>query len=303
MSEASWSRWSTFVHVVVTDPEALHVARREVDAEIDAVDLAASRFRPDSEISALSRSAGVPTPVSPLLADLIGAALDAAHRTGGAVDPTVGGALIAIGYDAGLPDGVDGPGTLAVSAALRARWTMVGFDGDRVTVPAGVTLDLGSTAKAITADRCAAKVFEATGSGVLVNLGGDLATAGPAPEGGWHVLVHDTDDDPRSAVMIGTGCGLATSSTVRRRWRHRGDPVHHIIDPRTGSPAEPLWRTASVLAPSCFEANTLTTAAMVWGADATARLRGIGLPARLVDRQRREHVLGGWPVSAAAVTR
>src|SRR4249920_4036725 len=88
MSEASWSRWSTFVHVVVTDPEALHVARREVDAEIDAVDLAASRFRPDSEISALSRSAGVPTPVSPLLADLIGAALDAAHRTGGAVDPT-----------------------------------------------------------------------------------------------------------------------------------------------------------------------------------------------------------------------
>lgn len=280
------------MHLLVTDPAVLPVARREVDAEIDAIDAAASRFRPDSEISALTRSAGRPTPVSPLLARLIGAALEAARRTDGAVDPTVGATLIALGYDDGLPDRGE---PLAVSAAMPARWTMVGFDGHRVTVPAGVTLDLGSTAKAIAADRCAHRVFEMTGGGVLVNLGGDLATAGPAPDGGWHVLVQDTDEDPSSAVAIGTARGLATSSTVRRRWWRGGELAHHIVDPRNGLPAEPFWRTVSVAAPSCYQANTLSTAAIVWGADAKERLRSTGLPARLVDSHFREHVLGGWP--------
>ncbi|MFN8100982.1 MAG: FAD:protein FMN transferase [Mycobacterium sp.] len=295
VDEATWSRWSTFVHVVVTDPAALPAARREVDTEIDAIDAVASRFRADSEISALSRSAGRATPVSPLLAELIGAALEAARRTGGAVDPTVGGALIALGYDDAVPDRVE---HVVPSATVSARWTMVGLDGDRVTVPAGVTLDLGSTAKAIAADRCAQRAFEATGCGVLVNLGGDIATAGPAPDDGWHVLVQDTDEDPGSAVTIGTACGLATSSTVRRRWLRDGDIAHHIIDPRSGLSAEPVWRTVSVVAPSCYQANTLSTAAIVWGADAVDRLRGTGLPARLVDRHFHEHVLGGWPPAA-----
>ena len=301
MNESSWSRWSTFVHLVVTDADALPVARRLVDAEIDAVDAAASRFRPDSEITALSGTAGAPTPLSPLLAELIGAALEAADRTGGAVDPTVGGALIEIGYDVALPDGagVRRP----ASPTLPARWSMVGFDGERITVPAGITLDLGATAKAITADRCAAKVFEVTGSGVLVNLGGDLATAGPAPAGAWHVLVQDTDADPPSAVTIGSNCGLATSSTVHRRWQDGQRPVHHIIDPRSGWPAEPLWRTVSVTAPTCYEANMLSTAAMVWGADAPARLAGVGLPARLVDAEAGEHFLGGWPAGAEQSSR
>ena len=74
-------------------------------------------------------------------------------------------------------------------------------------------LDLGATAKAIAADRCAARVTETTGSGVLVNLGGDIATAGPAPEGGWQVLVSDGDDEPAVAVALPSGAALATSST------------------------------------------------------------------------------------------
>mgnify|MGYP000443871670 CR=1 FL=1 len=95
--------------------------------------------------------------------------------------------------------------------------------------------------QAVAADRCAHRVYAETGSGVLVNLGGDLTTAGPTPDGGWQVLVQDTDDDPPCSVTLGGGTGLATSSTRRRQWRHNGDLVHHIIDPRTGD-AETVLR-------------------------------------------------------------
>ena len=88
-----------------------------------------------------------------------------------------------------------------------------------MTVPPGVLLDLGAPAKAVAADQCAKRVHEATGSGVLINLGGDIATAGPAPDGGWQVLVQDPDDDPPSSVALPSGAALATSSTIRRRWR------------------------------------------------------------------------------------
>ncbi|MDT5055882.1 MAG: FAD:protein transferase, partial [Mycobacterium sp.] len=87
------------MQIVVTDPDSLAAARREVDAELDTVDAAASRFRPDSEINALAASAGRPTRVSELLADLLDAALTAARQTDGDVDPTIGAAMIALGYD------------------------------------------------------------------------------------------------------------------------------------------------------------------------------------------------------------
>jgi thiamine biosynthesis lipoprotein len=282
------------MQIVVSDPDSLGAARREVDAELDAVEAAASRFRSDSEINVLARSAGQPTEVSEVLADLLDAALTAAHLTDGDVDPTVGAALIELGYDSEYAG--DGQvSTLAGSATIPATWSMVTLRDRIATVPTGVVLDLGATAKAVAADRCAARVQSATGSGVLINLGGDIATAGTAPGDAWQILVHDDDSDPASSIGLPAGSALATSSTVRRRWRHGGDLVHHVLDPRTGRSADPVWRTVSIAAQTCFAANTVSTAAIVRGRRAPKWIAALGMSARLVDRDRVEHVVGGWP--------
>jgi thiamine biosynthesis lipoprotein len=282
------------MQIVVTDPDSLAVARREVDAELDAIDAAASRFRPDSEVNALAESAGRPTRVSEVLADMLDAALTAASLTDGDVDPTIGAAMIALGYDRDFA-ALDRAQPLAAAMSVPARWSMIKLDGRVVTVPPGVVLDVGATAKAVAADHCAQRVHRATDSGVLINLGGDIATAGPAPDGGWQVLVHDDDDDPASSVALPAGAALATSSTVRRRWRRGEDLVHHILDPRTGRSADPVWRTVSVAAQTCFAANTVSTAAIVRGWRALDWIRTLGMPARLVDSDRIVHAIGGWP--------
>lgn len=292
LGQSQWSRWSTDMHLLVTRPAALSHARAVVDAELDAIEMAASRFRPDSEICSLATA--VRTPVSPLLADLIADALAAARFTDGDVDPTVGSALIALGYDRDI-SALDPTIPSVASVAIPADWSMVEFDGRSVRLPAGVILDLGATAKAAAADRCARRVHDQTGSGVLVNLGGDIATAGSTPEGGWQVLIQDTDDDPACHVSLGSGAGLATSSTSRRRWWRDDDLLHHILDPRTGRPAEPVWRSVSVAAESCLAANTISTAAVVRGYRAPDWVAGLGLPGRFVDQGGAVRTVGGWP--------
>ena len=289
-----WDRWSTEMHLLVTDPAQLPRARAVLDGELDAIEAAASRFRPDSEVCALAAADGERRTVSPVLADLIEAALGAARETDGDVDPTVGCAIVELGYDHSFA-----PGSSAVprvsSMAVPITWTAVEFDGRSVRMPAGTLLDLGATAKAVAADRAARLVHDETGTGVLVNLGGDISTAGPAPEGGWRVLVQDSDDDPASHVTIGTDTGLATSSTRRRRWWRAGAAHHHIVDPRTGASADPVWRSVSVVAGSCLAANTVSTAAIVRGRRAPAWISSLGVPARLIDADGHERMIGGWP--------
>lgn len=289
-----WQRWSTSMQIVVTDPDSMPGARHEVDAELDAVEAAASRFRADSEINTLAASSGRPTEVSELLAELLEAALTAAHQTDGDVDPTIGAAIIALGYSRDIA-ALECTDARAGSITVPANWSMVTLEDRVVTVPEGVVLDLGATAKALAADHCAERVHGATGTGVLINLGGDIATAGPAPSGGWQVLISDDADDPAASVALPSGAALATSSTIRRRWRCGAEMVHHILDPRTGWSADPVWRTVSVAAATCVAANTVSTAAVVRGWRALEWIRGLGIPARLVDRDRVVHTIGGWP--------
>lgn len=281
------------MHLLVTDPEALPAARAVVDAELDAIELAASRFRPDSEVCALAEAGGARVPVSPVLADLIDAALGAARDTDGDVDPTVGSALVALGYDGDISTAGSSPRIASVTVPV--NWTHVEFDGQSVRMPAGTLLDLGATAKAAAADRCARRVHDETGTGVLVNLGGDIATAGPTPDGGWQVLVQDTDEDEPCQVALFSDAGLATSSTRRRRWFRAGEAHHHIIDPRTGTSADPIWHSVSVGAGSCLAANTLSTAAIIRGAQAPEWLAASGIPARFIGRDGSVLTVGGWP--------
>lgn len=293
-AENHWQRWTMDMHIVVTEPDFIALARREIDAELNAVEAAASRFRADSEINTLAQSSGRPMEVSELLAEMLSAALTAARLTDGDVDPTIGAALIALGYDHDIPV-LDSPVVTTNSVLRQANWSMVTLDGRSVTVPCGVVLDLGATAKAVAADRCARRAHRSTGAGVLVNLGGDIATAGTAPEGGWQVLVQDEHNEPASSVALQSGAAIATSSTVRRRWRHGRTQLHHILDPKTGQPADPVWRTVSVAAQSCFAANTLSTAAIIRGWRALSWLRAQDVPARLVGSDRLVRAIGGWP--------
>jgi thiamine biosynthesis lipoprotein len=292
---AQWPVWGTTARVVVTEPDRLAEARRLVTGYLGAVDRACSRFRDDSEVQQVHRAGGRPVYVSAMLADLVATALAAARRTSGRVDPTVGAAMVRLGYDRDLLSLSATGGRWQLHPQAAPGWQRVKLVGRELTVPAGVLLDLGATGKAYAADKCAQLVARRCATGVLVSLGGDLATAGPAPEGGWRVLVQDQPGEPRCTIALPAGAALATSSTLSRRWRTGGQMLHHILDPRTCLPARPVWRTVSVAAPGCVEANTLTTAAIVRGASAADWLRSLGRPARLVDADQRVLTLAGWP--------
>jgi thiamine biosynthesis lipoprotein len=290
-----WSLWSTTARVVVTDPRAADEAARIVEHLADDVERACSRFRPDSELSQLAGHRGLPATVSPLLAELIRTALDAARATEGAVTPTIGSAVSELGYDRDWSRmSPPRPGTPIVVRAA-PRWQDVIVDGTTLTVPPGVHLDLGATAKAWTADRAAALVAADLDVGVLVGLGGDLATAGPAPSGGWRVLVRDQQGDPSVVVTVPAGAAVATSSTRSRRWRSAGRELHHVVDPATCQPAPAVWRSITVAASSCVVANTISTGALVRAGDAVDWLRRRGLPARLVTAAGDVVTVNGWP--------
>jgi thiamine biosynthesis lipoprotein len=239
--------------------------------------------------------------VSPLLAGLVQAALQSAALTDGAVDPTLGNDLIALGYDrdiARLDRAASDDVTAGMSVSVLRRspgWRRVVLNGDRLSVPDDLRLDLGASAKAVAADRIAARIADELGCGVLVSLGGDIATAGPAIGGHWEVLVQDSEGDPAQQVALPAGHAMATSSTRKRRWSQSGVTRHHILDPRFGMPAEPIWRSATVAAASCLRANALSTAAIVKGTDAPSWLADLGADARLVDGEGRVVITGGWP--------
>ena len=243
-ASASWRALGTLVQLVVTDPRCLAEARRLLTADLAEVDLACSRFRADSEICALRTADGRPARISPLLAEAIAVALRAASLTDGDVDPTVGAAMSAVGYDRDFEQIQRTGPPLALTVRTVPGWREVHLEGQSLTMPAGVQLDLGATAKAWAADRSAARIASRLGCGVLVSLGGDIAVAGPAPEGGWRIRVQDVTGSPTdppagpyALIAIRDG-GLATSSTAARRWQRGGDVLHHILDPRTGLPAE-----------------------------------------------------------------
>jgi thiamine biosynthesis lipoprotein len=281
--------------VAVTDAAALEPALSVVQTVVEEVDRACSSFRADSELAALNRSAGQAVPVSPILMEYLAAGIRAAEMTDGDVDPTVGEALMALGFGFG-------------ESAPPKRFELVTVPGYRTIVAdsaagtvrlgRGVRVDLGATAKALAADRAAAAAHQATGAGVLVSLGGDLSSAGAGPDGGWRVRVTDDHRSDTGAagqwISLSSG-GLATSSTTVRHHRHGDETVHHVIDPATGRPARAQFRTVSVAAASCLDANIASTAAVVRGERAVRWLEALRLPSRLVDLEGRVHHLADWP--------
>jgi thiamine biosynthesis lipoprotein len=325
IARAGWEALGTSVVLLVDDPGALATARAIVERELRAIDRACSRFRPDSDLQRANAGAGRFVGVDPLLIEAVEVALRAAVLTDGDVDPTVGNALVLAGYDrdwtllrkpvaesqAAEAEHAAAANTEAnteakheerpaIQARITPGWQAIELDRERsaIRIPTGVRLDLGATAKAWVADRAAAAVHDATGAAGLIGLGGDIATAGAAPGEGWRIYV--TDDHRRvpgeqgQTISIRSG-GVATSSTTARRWRHEGRTQHHIIDPATGAPVAPGWRTVSVAAETCLDANIASTAALVRADAAPAWLEQLRLPARLVSDDGAVRLVGEWP--------
>ncbi len=287
----------TTTGVVATRPDALPALALLTDDWLRRLDLAASRFRADSELSAANARAGRPVRVGPVLRDALAATLAMAEATGGLVDPTIGRALVDAGYDRTFGLVPAGHGRLMAVAQPRPTWRDVllspDADGGWLTAPAGCLLDLGAIAKAWLADTVAA-LGAGPGVGVLVDLGGDISVAGPPPRHGWLVGLPEGGDGQR-LVSITSG-GIATSSRDVRAWRSADGPAHHIIDPRTGLPARSPWRSVTVHAASAVEANAASTAALVLGEQAVAWLSQAHLAARLVPVDGGPAVrVGPWP--------
>ncbi len=288
--------------VVTADVRRLVPAVLEVRRDVDAIDMACSRFRDDSDLARVNAGAGGWVSVGDLLLEAVAVALRAARLTDGDVDPTVGAAMIANGYDRDfLSVRTEGPGPRRATGPAPG-WRAVDVDLERVRirVPAGSWLDLGATAKALAADRAARAAARSAGCGVLVSLGGDIAIAGRPPVEGWPVGVGDVQEgDANETVLVEEG-GIATSSTLVRRWRRDGNTLHHIVDPRTGAPAPAVWRTVTVAAASCVDANVAATASIVRGASALAWLGSMGLHARLVTAGGDVVRVAGWPRAVPA---
>jgi thiamine biosynthesis lipoprotein len=290
---AQWPVWSTTARIVVTDAGRLEQAREIATRRLAQVDAACSRFRDDSELMQLP--AGRPVLVSAQLADLVRTALEAAQATDGLVNPTVGTVLGGLGYDRDWAEMAGDRPASPIRVRRLPSWRQVRLQGQHLTVPAGVRLDLGATGKAFTADLIAAQIAAELPVGALVALGGDIATAGPEPENGWNVLVQDRPGDPSVTVRLAPQSAIATSSTQGRRWTTGGRQMHHIVDPRTAAPAKVVWRTATVAAPTCAAANAFSTAALILGHDAPAWLQQQGVAARLVSASGDVVSIAGFP--------
>lgn len=223
-----------------------------------------SRFRGDSELTHVNRSTEETLVVSTDFARLLRAGLRAAARTDGLVDPTVGGAIAALGY---TDDFVRlRPDPRPVQPVPAGRWRSVTVGNRLVHRPQGVVLDLNGVVKSLTVD----DAVRMLSGGGFVSAGGDLAVTRPTvvglPGGG--------------AITVFSG-GLATSGTARR-WRRGDRELHHLVDPGTGLPAASPWHEVTVAAATCLDADVAAKAAFLSGAGGPAWLDERGLAGRFV---------------------
>jgi FAD:protein FMN transferase len=250
---------------------------RQVREFIAASEERFSRFRPESELCQLNRSAGRWFDASAELFDLLRKALALYRQTGGLFDPSILNVLQQAGYDRSMDDiRLSGARPAASAPALGVPGLQgVRLDPDRqgIFLPAGVQIDLGGIAKGWIADRAVSILSETTSAGA-VGAGGDMAFYGkPGGEQFWEISLEDPRDAQQTlAVLTVSSGGLATSSVTRRRWLQSGQERHHIIDPRTGEPADVEWLSVSVGAADAANAEALAKAVLIAGSQAAFSL-------------------------------
>jgi thiamine biosynthesis lipoprotein len=260
--EVSFGAMGSDTHlVVVGGPPSLVERGRERIAELER---RWSRFLPDSEISRLNAAAGTAVMVSDDTVALVSRAIEGWRFTGGSYDPTVLGAMLRAGYDRTFDDVA--AGAVSVANDLFLACTDIVIEGDAVTMPAGSGFDPGGVGKGLAADLVAVELREAGADGVCVNMGGDVRVSGESPDGnGWGVAVQHLHQTSPLVVVHVTDGAVATSTTLKRRWTIDGQHRHHLIDPRTGEPADTDLDHVTVVAGSAWAAEVLAKAVLIRG--------------------------------------
>ncbi len=241
---------------------------------VEQFDARLSRFRSDSELCALNRDEREVVPASPLLRSAVAAGLWAAERSGGLVDPTLVAALESAGYGESRKGVAPAPQGAALSAAPprsparpnpASRWREIRIDREAVCRPAGVRFDTGGSGKGLCADAVAHSLCGY--SRFVVDCGGDMRVGGSvARETPYEIEIeHPLTRACAARVPLGSG-GIATSGMSSRVWRRDdGSFAHHLIDPSTGAPAWTGVVSATAVAASALEAETLAKIAFLSG--------------------------------------
>jgi thiamine biosynthesis lipoprotein len=248
---------------------------QDVKRLFERVEATLSRFRPSSDLSKLNHSSGQPYGATPMLREVLGAALAAAEATGGAFDPTVLRALEAAGYDRSF-ETMGSSVPPASPPPPHVAWRAIVVDNSRatITLPPGCAIDLGGIAKGWTVDKAAERLLGFPS--FAVDAGGDLTVRGAQEDGSpWTVGVQNPFDPDRDALVLTLqDAAAATSTTARRNWLQAGQRRHHIIDPRTGAPAATGVAAVTVISRSVQWSEVLAKATLVLGPeDGLALLR------------------------------
>ena len=243
----------------------------EVQRLFQSVEETLSRFEPGSELSQLNSSGGQPFRATPLLFEVVSLSLEAARLSGGIFDPTVLLALIAAGYDRSFEKLETRPlPRSSVAGPVRPGWREIELRPQtrEIVLPPGVGLDLGGIGKGWAVDRACSGLT--CFPGFAVDAGGDIGVGGSQADGSpWTVAVEDPFEKDRDLTVLNLREGaVCTSSTRRRSWTRVRQRRHHIIDPRTGAPADSGAASVTILAASAVKAEVAAKVALILGPQA-----------------------------------
>lgn len=272
---------------------------RRVFADVEG---SLSRFLPQSELSRLNRSGGSPVLVSPLLFTAISLALRASAETGGVFDPTVLSALEDAGYDRSFEHVMAGVNPLRLTARAAALPDYRAIHCDprtrSIQLASGQRLDLGGIGKGLAVDLALAETSFLPDR--CVAAGGDVAVCGTAgSDGEWTIALEDGGDAGAQSIAV-RDAAVATSTTLKRRWQVDGQERHHLIDPRTGRPSSSPFRSVTVVAASCVQADVAAKTALLLGEQGVAFLEDRGLHGLAVRHDGSTVSTSDWPETGGA---
>jgi thiamine biosynthesis lipoprotein len=281
------------MHVIVVGGRAglADAARRR----LEDLERRWTRFRPDSEVSAINAAAGSLVAVSFETRTLVERAVEAWRLSGGTFDPTVLPALVAAGYGRSFEKGPTPSGGSSLPRLTLAGCTDIAIDGDAVRLPPGTGFDPGGIGKGLAADIVAEETLAEGAAGVCINAGGDLRVAGDGPDGdAWTIAVeHPSCRRPLALLGLRAG-GVATSTTLLRAWMVDGRPAHHLIDPATGRPSDSDLTLATVVTGRAWRAEVLAKTVLLRGSRWAFDVLDADAEAVVVDRQGALHATAGW---------
>jgi len=248
---------------------AVFTGALDLCAELDAL---LSKTNPKSDVYRINHAGGNVVTIDPRTADLLAQALYYSELTNGAFDISIEPLMTLWDFpNAGTPPDAD-----AIDAARsRVDYRRISLDGLTVQLPADMQIDLGGIAKGYIADQVAAYCVEHGVKSGLLNFGGNVYAIGAQPDGqSWNIGIqnpHEPNGTILTALPLADG-SLVTSGTYQRNFTHDGTVYHHILDPKTGYPVQNGLASVTILAPHSLDADALSTACFVLGAQEGLKL-------------------------------